>query len=483
MDNAPNEVRIIDNIYSYEVLSTVVRSIYPVPESWVWTTVDLSQYIGQTRQIAFRYHSYGGWRWDGVEWSDWYGEDWYIDDMYLFENTPDMVPDPEAQPGDKPYKFASSPEGKRVHMDEFTLINAAEPSSAILASEAPKESLVLPKEKPRTAIKLKPIETQLAPSVLATPLPVLQGYEVYGRFEGDTYFDYLGYVTSPLFVDWNNYLGYEREYYVEAVYDQGNSQPSERASIKGGISLLSNEYAYDTGVLFYSYWWHPGNGFANNFWFQDSVLKAEKMKVHIAEAGTYKMRLSTYTADGSVIPQFTSSIISAPGEGWYLVDVPSSVEAANEFLVEFMPQDTLIRMSYDAYYTPNASWFHYSDGSWEESDYTFFIRLIGDITGPVAIADAALPQDFKLEQNYPNPFNPTTRIRFAIPESVDATVKIYDIRGALVKTLLNSHKEAGYYDLVWDGTNASGNQLASGVYLIKMTAGEFSNTKKMVLVR
>ncbi|MEA2076872.1 MAG: FlgD immunoglobulin-like domain containing protein, partial [Candidatus Marinimicrobia bacterium] len=482
-DTKPNEIRAVHSTYSIEASSEVVRTVYPVPNGWQWTTIDLSAYIGQTIMIGFRYQSNVGWYWNGTEWLAYWGEDWYIDDLQLFENAPAMVADPNAKPNEKPLKFATSPKGKPIDLGQFKTANPVQTISGVLALEAPEGSLDLPKEKPEIAIKLKPVETQLAPSVLATQLPELQGYEVYGRFSGETYYDYLGYVTTPSFVDWDTYLGYEREYYVEAVYDQGNSQPSEKVFIKGGTSLLSNEYAYDTGILFYSYWWHPGNSFANNFWFQDSVLKAEKMKVHVANPGTFKMRLSAYATDGSIIPQFTSSTISAPSAGWYLVDVPSSVEAANEFLVEFMPQDTLIRMSYDTYYTPNASWFHYSDDSWEEANYTFFIRLIGDITGPVAIADAALPQDFKLEQNYPNPFNPTTTIRFQIPEAADAAIKIYDIRGALVKTLLNSHKEAGYYDLVWDGTNTQGKQVASGVYLIKMIAGEFTDTRKMVLVR
>lgn len=483
MDNAPNEIRVAGSNSTIESASTVIRSIYPVPEGWQWVIIDLSSYINQTIKIAFRYHSYAGWVWNGLDWSDWYGETWYIDDMYLFENAPAMVADPNAKPNEKPMKFASPPKGRPIAKDDFTVINSAEPKKEMIAFEAPTGSLKLPKEKPEFAYGFDKIISEPAPSLLAQSLPNLLGYEVYGRFSNDMYFNYLGYVKSPSFVDWDTYLGYEREYYVEAVYDDGNSQPSEKVSIKGGTSLLSNEHAYDTGVLFYSYYWRPGNSFANNFWFQDSVLKAEKMKVHIAEPGTYKMRLSTYAADGSVVPQFTSSTISAPGEGWYLVDVPSSVEAANEFLVEFMPQDTLIRMSYDTYYTSNASWFHYSDGSWEEADYTFYIRLIGDITGPVAIANVALPQEFELEQNYPNPFNPTTTIPFQVPEACDASVKVYDIRGALVKTLMSSHLEIGYYNLVWDGTNSNGNQVASGVYLIKMTAGEYSDTKKMVLVR
>jgi FlgD Ig-like domain len=480
-DTKPNEIRVVHGLYSIEASSEVVRTVYPVPNGWMWTTVDLSAYIGQTIMIGFRYQSHVGNYWNGEEWLAYWGEDWYIDDMYLFENAPAMVADPNAKPNEKPLKFASSPNGKPIDMGQFKTINPVQTMPENLASEAPGGSIDLPKEKPLIAISLPKIMSDPAPSGLAEPKPELYGYEVYGRYPGDNYFDYLGYVTSPSFVDWGTYLGYESEYYVEAVYDLGNSQPSEKVMIAGGESLKENEYAYDSGVLYYSYWWYPGNSFANEFTFQDSVLKVEQIKVHVAKPGTYKLRLSTFATDGTIVPQFTTASITAQREGWYAFNVSSSVEASNDFLVEFMPQDTLVQLSYDTYNVPGVSWFHYSDGSWQESDYVFYIRLIGEKSPIVGVTD--IPSEFKLEQNYPNPFNPTTTIAFEIPEAVDASVKIYDIGGKLVQTLLDGHRAAGRYDLIWDARNSSGNQVASGVYLIKMTAGDYTETRKMVLVR
>jgi hypothetical protein len=479
MDNAPNEIRVAGSVSTVESMSTVVRSIYPVPEGWQWVTVDLSAFIGQTVKIAFRYHSYAGWLWNGIDWSDWYGETWYIDDMYLFENAPAMVTNPNAKPNEKPLKFASSPNGKLIRKDNFIMVDSKDLGKELLTSEAPEGSLDLPKEKPAVAIKLNRVLSEPTPSFFAVIPPMLQGYEVYGRYLGDTYFDYLGYVTSPSFVDWGTYLGNECEYYVEAVYDMGNSQPSNKAMIKGGTKYAKNEYGYDTGILYYSYWWYPGNAFANEFYFSDSVLQVEKMKVHIAKPGTFKMRLSSMSSDRSLIGLFTSSAITATQENWYIVDVPSTLDASNSYFVEFLPQDTLVSISYDTY-DCGASWL-YNGSEWSASDKTLYIRLIGEKSLYVGVAD--VPSEFKLEQNYPNPFNPTTTIPFQIPEACDASVKIYDIRGALVKTLMSSHMESGFYNLVWDGLNANGNQVASGVYLIKMMAGEFAETKKMVLVR
>ncbi len=85
---------------------------------------------------------------------------------------------------------------------------------------------------------------------------------------------------------------------------------------------------------------------------------------------------------------------------------------------------------------------------------------------------------FTLSQNYPNPFNPSTSINFTLPNSEFVTLKIYDILGKEVTTLINEELNSGSYTKIWDGRN-----LSSGVYFYKLQAGKFSETKKMVLVR
>ena len=92
--------------------------------------------------------------------------------------------------------------------------------------------------------------------------------------------------------------------------------------------------------------------------------------------------------------------------------------------------------------------------------------------------EETIPTVFKLEQNYPNPFNPSTRIKFAVPERSNVLIKIYDILGSEVATLLNEEMDAGWYE---NNFNAAG--LSSGVYLFRMEAGKFINTKKMIYLR
>ncbi|MGD8306828.1 MAG: T9SS type A sorting domain-containing protein [Ignavibacteria bacterium] len=89
-----------------------------------------------------------------------------------------------------------------------------------------------------------------------------------------------------------------------------------------------------------------------------------------------------------------------------------------------------------------------------------------------------IPLTYELAQNFPNPFNPTTSIRFSIPESGLVTLKVYNIMGEEVATLLNEVKNVGNYDVQFDAS-----RLASGVYLYSITSGNFVSTKKMILLK
>jgi hypothetical protein len=86
--------------------------------------------------------------------------------------------------------------------------------------------------------------------------------------------------------------------------------------------------------------------------------------------------------------------------------------------------------------------------------------------------------NFKLSQNYPNPFNPTTTIQYEIPNSGLVTLKVYDILGREVKTLVNQHKNSGSYEVNFNAGNFS-----SGVYFYRLQAGNFIQTKKMILLK
>jgi hypothetical protein len=94
-----------------------------------------------------------------------------------------------------------------------------------------------------------------------------------------------------------------------------------------------------------------------------------------------------------------------------------------------------------------------------------------------------VPQEFALHQNYPNPFNPTTTISYDLPEQAQVTLGIYDLLGKQIKTLVNHSQDAGNRITVWDGTDELGRPVSAGVYLYRIKAEEFTQTRKMLLLK
>jgi hypothetical protein len=97
--------------------------------------------------------------------------------------------------------------------------------------------------------------------------------------------------------------------------------------------------------------------------------------------------------------------------------------------------------------------------------------------------DIAIPTQFALEQNYPNPFNPTTLINYSIPNNAFVVLKIYDMLGREIKTLVNNQMSAGKYSVAWKGEDNNGNKVTSGIYIYRITAGNFSAARKMVVLK
>ena len=108
--------------------------------------------------------------------------------------------------------------------------------------------------------------------------------------------------------------------------------------------------------------------------------------------------------------------------------------------------------------------------------------LVGDTAGP-ALAPAGAPIETALFQNSPNPFNPVTTVRFSLHEAARATVRVYGVRGELVRTMVDGWLPAGNHSLTWDGTTRTGGRAASGVYYAVLEAGAFRGSMRMTMVK
>ena len=104
-------------------------------------------------------------------------------------------------------------------------------------------------------------------------------------------------------------------------------------------------------------------------------------------------------------------------------------------------------------------------------------------TPPLGIESSITTETYSLHQNYPNPFNPSTRIEYSISLESFVDLSVFDISGNFVKALVNSNQLTGMHSIQWDGTNEMGNKVPSGIYFIKIKTGDFSESRKMILLK
>jgi len=109
--------------------------------------------------------------------------------------------------------------------------------------------------------------------------------------------------------------------------------------------------------------------------------------------------------------------------------------------------------------------------------------MIDNLIGASAIDNQESPKKFALHQNYPNPFNPSTVISFEIESIQKVSLKVYDIQGRLIRSLLNNTMYVGKHEISWDGHNNQGESVSAGVYYYTLQTASFSQTKKMILIR
>jgi len=127
---------------------------------------------------------------------------------------------------------------------------------------------------------------------------------------------------------------------------------------------------------------------------------------------------------------------------------------------------------------------HLRDRNGNSSDWVLSPAFsIGDFSANDDPSETPLPLEFTLHANYPNPFNPTTTIRYDLPQRTRVTLRIYNILGQSVKTLVDAIEDGGWKAVSWDGTNQHGNPVASGVYIYSLETPSFHRALKLLLIR
>lgn len=173
------------------------------------------------------------------------------------------------------------------------------------------------------------------------------------------------------------------------------------------------------------------------------------------------------------------------------VVVNAVTDSDGEYVIDGLPAGDYVIEATGAGYTDG-----YFGGSTPENAATVSVGKGEDATGVdmnldednvTSVGDEgdpAVPESFSLSQNYPNPFNPETAIKYQISRSAEVTLRIYNLLGQEVRTLVNKQQAAGAYTVQWDGKDNAGRQVASGIYIYRLKAGnDFKTSKRMLLLR
>ena len=176
----------------------------------------------------------------------------------------------------------------------------------------------------------------------------------------------------------------------------------------------------------------------------------------------------------NVLPSgnFTLSVTAVPGTQWYLLSGTHYMVLTYNSGVSFQSPvffSDSVSLGFSHAIDTNSFWVPASHGVLFKYNFAYIgIRQISE----------SVPEHFALYQNYPNPFNPSTKIMFELPVSSDVILKVYDVTGREVYKITGSEKRPGMYTVDFDGSN-----LASGVYFYSLTAGNFSQVRKMVILQ
>ncbi len=185
-----------------------------------------------------------------------------------------------------------------------------------------------------------------------------------------------------------------------------------------------------------------------------NLIAAGMQYLHLDFWNANSTNLGVYLISPGPVETRVSLVPPGTTETWISVDIPLSA---------FAPVDLT-----------NVFQFKFDGNGTIYLDNIYFSTRLSDVRE----VGNSFPSDFTLEQNYPNPFNPSTNIRFSLPEANQVTLKVFDMLGQEVTTLVNEFINAGSYEVTFDASN-----LPTGIYTYSLTAGNFQSVKKMMLIR
>ncbi|PKN77566.1 MAG: hypothetical protein CVU48_11185 [Candidatus Cloacimonetes bacterium HGW-Cloacimonetes-1] len=246
--------------------------------------------------------------------------------------------------------------------------------------------------------------------------------------------------------------------YVESTHDDGTA---EQGFNVGATKLMAVKFNYSPGV----------------------AIKYAKVYVHTVNTAGLIVRI--YNNDGENGMPGSQSVsqvqypVTSIVQGWNYIPFPDSPVIANgQFYIAIMETANACQIGLDT--SSNGYSYKKITTAWEPIT-TGNVMFHAICEGGTANEDTSAPVIKFATNNYPNPFNPETTISFSVPKAGMTSVKVFNLKGQVVRTLVNNDVAAGTHSIVWNGIDSNGKSVASGVYFYRVTNNNQSITKKMLL--
>jgi hypothetical protein len=294
-------------------------------------------------------------------------------------------------------------------------------------------------------------------------------------------------LTVSLSQGWNLISGISAATDVTAISDPSG------IIVQGTIYGFTGTYTNASELIPGKGYWINANEDGQIMIASDRVLTKERVFTnHLESSNTLNISNGEHTTTlyfGKEVPEEDRLSYSLPPtfpemefDARFTGDMKVIMESGE---VELINTDEILSLTYDINIDggEHMNWVLIS-GTGEE----FILEGTGELTVPTAERfvlnrKPIIPEGFILEQNSPNPFNPITTLRYDLPEDNFVTLSIYDMLGREITQLVNTTQQAGFKSVQWDATDSIGRPVSGGVYLYQIQAGEFVQTKKMVLLK
>lgn len=311
------------------------------------------------------------------------------------------------------------------------------------------------------------------------PVRTLDGYKI---FRDDVEIDQVG-ATVLTYTD-ANVAGGVHTYYLKAVYGANTSEASNVVTAFV-LPAMHAELMHDDGTAEEGFNVGSTKQMAVKHAYGQAVT-VKFAKVYVHTVGTAGIILRVFDNDGANgMPGTQMAQYQYPAasvvEGWNWIALPADINVADgEFYLAILETTNAAAIGLDT--ATNGYSYKKIATDWEPVT-TGEIMLRAIVEYGTANDDNVTPVYALDAKNYPNPFNPETTIAFSVPKAGPASLKIYNTKGQLVRTLVNDAREAGNHSVVWNGMDNQGNSVSSGLYFYRLSSDGNTVTRKMLLAK